>query len=475
MVRAYISYSFAFLAVARASWITQEVQDRLCIAETGNMYSKCEGEVPTCTGSEVACSLSFINEIGDHFEQLRGRLISSVTPERWMSGEFEFVQQLSAPNYGDFLLQGDISRKWKSQKLENLREFLGYSSEAYITLLQIFIKIPGADWVGSFYEPVCEQLVNHDAVNWIREIVLGIAPLDSKSQGPFVRGAAAFSDSKGDYNPTINRFEEDIVHLLTHFIARTVVRFTDDEHVEYARLLHRTVGGLMSSVTSDLEIPVEVSEWLYFLYTRTTLLLRPKMQSFAIRDTVFHRNSRHRGSTKPHDLLGSLEKEFPYIEWSGVITESDFTSLCMHFAGNEVLHPYQTAIGISILRSIARKLGLSDPKVGTLQVDQIVIEKRFTAEDHHFLDGILVIACTFAQSARAPLSSLVSLLKVALVLNLESIEVQSDGLRSELEFKFIRAPVGHAELESTPTSSEPEMRTKERMYISLYSMAARMN
>ncbi len=386
--------------------------------------------------------------------------------------ELNFLEQLSADSYADFIQYSSKTRRWKPLDIKRMRESLNYSPEAYAILLRIYSEIPGADWVDDFYEPTCEQLINHDAADWITR---PSEPCNSGDNQSTLRGVDIGNHCHEQF-AGVNEFKNNLLTIFMKFVARTMVRFTDDEHVVYAAEIRDTVNALLLMHTAVRDIPLEVFEWIYLVFTRTSVLLRPKLQSGRIRSWIGTQNSLREQPSRPHAFLDGIDIEFPQIAWRVVLTANAFTGMCKDFADNMVLLPYQTAIGIMVLQAIGLRAGFDDIELPVITwLHERQIQTYFDSKPHHYLDGILVIACVLAQSSNAGLSSLVALIQAARLLELQKVENDSRELRSELEYRFIRAPIGHAELESASWSTDTEVRIKESLYLALYSRATRMN
>ena len=449
---------FAILVSVSAS------RDDFCVAVTGKNGAFCETTTSVChsvTGLSMGeyCSIELIETYAARFEALRDEPFALMPFEPEL-GMFDFLEQISAPTYSDFLRFRSRNSQITPQTKGALRGLFGESSQRAIQILtELFLSVPGSNWVDPYYEPVCEGLAQHDAVPLMEELVIyrNISSReDNYTSGEMRRGPPHPSHMK----------------VWAMATARTLVRFSDDEHLEYVTALRTAL--------DDDSVSAEIAEWLYLLATRTTLYLRPPVQETRFRTHIRESNSATESLRSGNWLTADLLPQS-----LGPSTEESLLHAATIFASQTDVRVYRTAqrvTGLRLLEKMAGMLGFH-----TLVFFELIAPEwlewamEFEPQPHHLLDAVLCISSVLAKSHEASLEDFLAILNAAGELGLETIERDSLGLRREAEFRFIRATLAQFEIDQgafaamtidKPLHEYPCQIQKSILYMQLYARVA---
>ena len=465
----------ATLVVLGLVWFAHgdRFRDDFCKAVTGEPSAACSTTESLCRDGNTTslledCSEGTVEWHAARFRALRGELFS-LMPQKPKRGSFDFVDQLLAEDYQSFLTFQNGHRLLRSQDVEALRRFFGDSAvRAFRILTELFLTVAGADWVEPVYEPVCERLVTHAGVGVLETILPAHVPSDEVR----LRG---LKEPQTDWAPS-GTFRRALVRVWASATVRTLVRFTDAEHLDYVKALTE------ANFIEDDNAPAQVAEWLYLLVTRTSLYLRPPAQARRIKALVLATNAEAPAVDLPDGSLtdGLLRDE--------ALSEEEFFSAAQVFWFQTDVLVYTTAQRVSGIRLLERMAGLLGFE--TVRIfDLIPREWRdwatsFTPKEHHMLDAVLCVASVLAVSKAASMDTFLAILKAARLLGLERIERRARALRTDTELRFVRPPLAHYEIDREEFASLPLDRRTEAypvhiqkaiIYMRLYARVAELN
>ena len=453
------------------AWINEAVLNRFCIVQSGCVDAVCiDGACMSSSGAmiEAACSVYHVEAAAARFERLRDHIRRrSVTAVR---ANFDFSAQVHAANYSEFIFFHNRPRFTRAIVPGSISGHFGNSTVAIRRLINLFMDVPGADWLQGVYEPLLvwtpeETLKSllipreepYERLYTEKALLRGFKTLP----GPLISVMLGFQG--------FENLEADLLRLWALATARLVTRFTDTEHIAYVEQIKRVLAqvDILISTTAEIElarrVPAEIMEWVYDLITRSTPALMPPLVMQRITNALSSSNRdsqlTEEISSTAHWLTEPLHDLAPELAWNELPTEAHFIDACrIVIHETDLLSEPKQIITLRILHRIAEAMGFNKTEVFQLIPrpwrDFAV---SFDPQPHHFLDGVITALALITSNDAAAPQHLVTVLKAIRHLEVETIEAQSRGLRIELEDQSMRIAEHFAVIVGLEDEASPGM------------------
>ncbi len=408
--------------------------DRFCVHTTGIPSSRCNSGYCVSEPGEPLnsrCDSALINDFAARYDRLV-TIVRSYGPLLMRPGNSDFSRQLQASNYGEFLMYENRVRLIRTDGPNAVFSGFQGSSEPYIALLELFRSIPGSNWVLNV--EYTEEL----AENRVSDLIGLVMKPGDTTERHYIATALVPGLSIQDPRTLVSEFlfsqlEESLLRLWALSVARQYVRFIDIEEVSYARLVSRCVDDVVSAVNKDVDaVPSTILDWLFYIVTRSSILLQPPLRRGALVRSVERINSgrmdlRHLFSEDLKWLTSELVVAFPDVQWDVAVAEDELVEFSRLFIQIErqVEKVPAAVIKMRIMHRIAGSLRINPTRIFELippvWIDFAIV---FDPRPHHFLDGIVSIMSEMSVHYHIPLNVLMIGARAMRQLNLESIEIQ---------------------------------------------------
>ena len=402
------------------SWITPVVRDLYCRVSTGWESACIEDQCQKLSTdpNNVNCSDSTIADSADLHTRIRAELEVIAGAPLADDGRYEFSQQLSIENYVAYMgYTNDPDRPIRIPGWKGITAGFTNPQKAYLLLIELFLNVPGSNWIVSDYEPL--ELRNAQTAH-AENLVFAAIRDDSPS------GAAPSGD-----DPVTTPYQDKLQALLAYSSARQLVRFSDSDHVIYAGVLRDAVAEFGVRFDSGLTIPADVMQWVYDLVTKSCLLLRPPAERRAIMLRTKTANAAIPAAFPDGLLTDQILAITPFVDWEADITSAEMQAMVTAFYQQpmELFPDSQRAMGIWIFADLALSLGIDDGSWQYIQKWWPIVG-RFMAQPWHFLDVLHLVLRVLASGGANTFPHVVTCVKSMRALLIEEREMYYAADRS---------------------------------------------
>ena len=423
-----------------------EIRNRFCAHVTGVRDAQCVDEVCSADGNTSAsfrCDLRTLESFSKEFELLRGSVHALAVPGRISKGNFECAEQLLAKDYGEFLMFINMPRLVRSDGPSSLFNAIHGSAEAVMRLTDLFLRVPGSNWV--------QWHGNEDFTRTTYPALVDfLLPSNEPFENLFVRKIlethSCFDIAVSIMDFLFPSLREKLLFVWSLSVAKNIVRFTDDELKVYNDALISGVREIDVSLKREVDsVPGEIASWMFNLVTRTSFLSQPPLMRSVYRNHVQRKNSMFPDvatwtTADAHWFTRPMVTALPGVAWDDPVTHEEFVELAHAFyeIDRQPEDMPGTVIMLRILYSIAKSRGWS----GTPVFELIPPEWRdfvilFTPGQHHFFDGLVAVVSELSTIVDTTAVNVVIGARLLHQVGLEQIEVSS--LASRYDYAH-RAP-----------------------------------
>ena len=425
-------------AADQLTLLSTAVRNRFCVHVSGVRDAECLDDIcvsPTETVGVRLCDEGTLESYAAEFERIRGLIWRAASSREINRGLFDCARQLLTSDYPEFLMTRNSNRLIRNDGSDTLFKSLGSSAESMVALTQLYLRVPGSNWViTENYDSVVEWTIPH--------LVSYLFPPGGPSEILFTRRIME-RHSSFDIASVIMEFISTQTHqrlLLAWALstAKSVARFTDDEVDAYSKVLLRGFHDIERMVESNPDsVPGEIVHWLYTLISRSSILLQtPLMRSLQLQ-YLHDSNARVPNiddliAVDPHWFTRPLVSALPGIRWEDPVTNEEFIGLATAFSSLERREDQMppAIIKMRILYAMAKVHGYETTRVFTIIPpvwrDFAIL---FVPKPHHFLDGLVSVLSELATAPHLAVHPLIVGCRLLHQLGLEDIEANSQALR----------------------------------------------
>ena len=453
------------------------VKNRFCVHVSGVLEAECRDDIcvsPVGQTLGQLCDKYTLKFYAAEFERIRKRIRWNAATVPIHRSLFDAAEQLLATNYEEFLMIRNTNRVLRGD-IDYLFSFVDSPAEAIVSLTQLFLRVPGSNWVISYDESEIHEWTTQFLTRFLLPAVEPFENLYTRR----IMESHTFNDVASVIMEYIfTTTNERLLLAWALSTAKRFIRFTDDEEEVYSKVLLKGFRDIELLVESNpYSVHGEIAHWLYSLITRSSILLQTPLMRTLKQQFLINSNSRYPNVNSlfdddAHWFTRPLVSALPEISWEEPVSNEEFIDIVSAFYSIERPEAETPAVIIKmrIMYAIAKTKHYDASRVFAM-IPQTWRDFAilFVPKPHHLLDGLVSIISDLADAPHIAAQLVIVGCKLLHQLGLEEIEVTSLPLRVNYASRAPRLPAWVESFQYLVTPANMDELVKRKVGVSLAS------